>query len=215
MKNELRLLRNPFSVVAAVCDRHALRANSCFFGAHRAPLQEPKFPRAMAVAVMVLTTILPFTGCSSKNDNNAQTSSVTASNVTLTAEQRQKIQFYIVAAAKFHKTTETTGTVDFDNDQATSVLAPFGGPVSRLLVSPGDKVKAGDPLAEVDSPDFAAAISAYRKALATAQTLRRVADMDKDLIQHNGWPSAKKNRPKPTPPTPRRIATPRCKPSSR
>jgi cobalt-zinc-cadmium efflux system membrane fusion protein len=41
-------------------------------------------------------------------------------------------------------------------------------------------------LAEVDSPDFAAAISAYRKALATAQTDRRVADMDKDLLQHNG-----------------------------
>ena len=38
----------------------------------------------------------------------------------------------------------------------------------------------------MDSPDFAAAISAYRKALATAQTTRRVADMDKDLIQHNG-----------------------------
>jgi len=53
-------------------------------------------------------------------------------------------------------------------------------------VNPGDNVKAGDPLAEVDSPDFATAISAYRKALATAQTLRRVADMDKDLLQHNG-----------------------------
>ena len=36
------------------------------------------------------------------------------------------------------------------------------------------------------SPDFAAAISAYRKALSTAQTLRRVADMDKDLLEHNG-----------------------------
>ena len=127
-----------------------------------------------------------FTGCSSKVDSNTATPSVTASNVTLTAAQRQKIQLYTVAPSKFHKTMETTGTVDFDNDQATSVLAPFGGPVSRLLVNPGDKVKAGEALAEVDSPDFAAAISAYRKALATAQTLRRVADMDKDLIQHNG-----------------------------
>jgi cobalt-zinc-cadmium efflux system membrane fusion protein len=111
---------------------------------------------------------------------------VTVTNVALTAAQRQKIQLYTVAPSKFHKTTETTGTIDFDNDQATSVLAPFGGPVSRLLVSPGDQVKAGSPLAEVDSPDFAAAISAFRKALATAQTLRRVADMDKDLVQHNG-----------------------------
>jgi cobalt-zinc-cadmium efflux system membrane fusion protein len=139
-----------------------------------------------AIAIAALAILVSFTGCSSKVDTAAQPSSVAASNVTLTAEQRQKIQFYTVAPSKFHKTTETTGTVDFDNDQATSVLAPFGGPVSKLLVNPGDKVQAGDPLAEVDSPDFAAAISAYRKALATAQTLRRIADMDKDLIQHNG-----------------------------
>ena len=151
------------------------------------PLAERhKFLRALAVAVMALATLVSFTGCSSKVDSTAQTPSVTVSNVTLTAAQRQKIQLYTVALAIFHKPTETTGTVDFDNDQATSLLAPFGGPVSKLLVNPGDKVKAGDALAEVDSPDFAAAISAYRKALATAQTLRRVADMDKDLIQHNG-----------------------------
>jgi membrane fusion protein, heavy metal efflux system len=142
--------------------------------------------RAFAVAGMALLVLVSFTGCSPKVDNNAPASSVTVSNVTLTADQRQKIQLYTVAPAKFHKTTEATGAVDFDNDQATSVLAPFGGPVSRLLVSPGDQIKAGDPLAEVDSPDFAAAISAYRKALATAVTDRRVADMDKDLVQHNG-----------------------------
>jgi len=139
-----------------------------------------------ALVLLAGTMILSFTGCSSKSDSNESASSITVSNVTLSAEQKTKIQFYTVAPSTFHKTTETTGTVDFDNDQATSVLAPFGGPVSKLLVNPGDKVKAGDALAEVDSPDFAAAISAYRKALATAQTLRRVADMDKDLIQHNG-----------------------------
>lgn len=143
-----------------------------------------KFPRA--IVVMTVATVMAFTGCSPKTDSNLATSSVTVSNVTLTVAQRQKIQLYTVASSPFRKTTETTGTVDFDNDQATSVLAPFGGPVARLLVSPGQKVKAGDPLAEVDSPDFATAISTYRKTLATAQTTRRVADMDKDLIQHNG-----------------------------
>src|SRR5271170_4788052 len=145
-----------------------------------------KFPHSAAVAMMALATIASFTGCSPKSDSLPEAASVTVSNVTLTADQRQKIQIYPVTPSQFRKTTETTGTVDFDNDQATSVLAPFGGPVSRLLVSPGDHVKAGDPLAAVDSPDFATAISAYRKALATAQTLRRVADMDKDLLQHNG-----------------------------
>jgi cobalt-zinc-cadmium efflux system membrane fusion protein len=55
-----------------------------------------------------------------------------------------------------------------------------------LDVPLGARVKAGDSLAEVDSPDFATAISAYRKALATARTARLLADLDKDLLQHNG-----------------------------
>jgi cobalt-zinc-cadmium efflux system membrane fusion protein len=159
--------------------------NKLFYGMSRGELGG-KFRRALAFAVATAAMGLVFTGCSSKTDSNPETSSVTATNVTLTAAQRQNVQLYTVAPAKFHKTIDATGAVDFDNDQATSVLAPFGGPVSRLLVSPGDQVKAGDPLAEVDSPDFASAISAYRKALATAQTTRRLADMDKDLLQHNG-----------------------------
>jgi len=66
------------------------------------------------------------------------------------------------------------------------VLAPFSGPVSRLLVSPGKQVKKGDPLAVVESPDFATAVSAYHKARATAQTARRLADLDRDILEHQG-----------------------------
>src|SRR5215469_2806201 len=142
--------------------------------------------RIQVVAVVIVAMVGSLTGCSPKAENSAPTSTVTASNVTLTAAQRQNLRLYTVQPSKFRRVTEATGAVDFDNDQATTVLAPFGGPVSRLVVSLGDKVKAGDPLAEVDSPDFASAISAYRKALATAETTRRIADMDKDLIQHDG-----------------------------
>ena len=110
---------------------------------------------------------------------------MTATNVRLMAANAST-QLYTVQPSRFHRTLETTGVVDFDNDQATSVLAPFSGPVSRLLVSLGAQVKAGSPLAVVDSPDFATAISAYRKALTTAQTSRRLADLDKDLLEHNG-----------------------------
>ena len=59
--------------------------------------------------------------------------------MTLTAAQRQHIHLYTVAPTRFHKTIDTTGVVDFDNDQATSVIAPISGPVTRLLVSPGDR----------------------------------------------------------------------------
>ena len=141
--------------------------------------------RALAVAMVAMAALVSLAACSPKKDAS-QTDSDAPHNVTLTADQLQHIRLYTVAPSRFHKTIEATGAVDFDNDQATSVIAPISGPVSRLLVAPGDKVNKGAPLAMVDSSDFAAAISAYSKALATARNARRLADMDRDLLQHNG-----------------------------
>jgi membrane fusion protein, heavy metal efflux system len=147
----------------------------------------PDSARAAALAIAAAVTMsVSIAGCSAKSDTNPETRSAVPSNVKLTAAQLKNIQLYAVQPSKYQRTIETSGAVDFDNDQATSVLAPFSGPVSRLLVSLGDRVKKGDPLAEVESPDFAAAISAYSKALATAKTDRHLADLDKDLLQHHG-----------------------------
>ncbi|KRE85613.1 RND transporter [Rhodanobacter sp. Soil772] len=142
-------------------------------------------PRRRAAFVLALSALLGVAGCSSKAEPQ-QAAADTPQNVTLTPAQRQHIQLLTLTPASFHRAIETTGVVDFDNDQATSVLAPFSGPVARLLVAPGDKVHQGQPLALVDSPDFSAAISAYRKALIGAQNARRLADADKDLVQHEG-----------------------------
>ena len=146
------------------------------------PKGRRKFARALTVAVAAGAAALA--GCSPKMDNSPKSS--TASNVTLTPIQRRNIRFYTVEVVRYRKTIDTTGVVDFDNDQATSVLAPFSGPVSRLFVSPGDHVKKGQPLAAVVSPDFATAVSTYSKAIVTARNARRLADMDKDLLEHNG-----------------------------
>ncbi len=137
-------------------------------------------------AHVLIAAAFALAACSKPPAENVATAAPTVKNVTLTPAQRQNIHLYTVAASTFHKTIDTTGSVDFDNDQATSVLAPFSGPVSRTLVSLGQNVKKGDALAIVDSPDFATAIGAYRKAIATAKTARQVADTDKDLAQHNG-----------------------------
>ncbi|MFA6229733.1 MAG: efflux RND transporter periplasmic adaptor subunit [Rhodanobacter sp.] len=141
---------------------------------------------ASVFAVAASTALAALSGCSSKSDPTGQAMADTPHDVTMTAVQRQHIHLHTVASSSFHRAIETTGVVDFDNDQATSVLAPFSGPVSRLLVSPGDKVRKGQPLALVDSPDFSAAINGYRKALITARNARRLADTDKDLVQHEG-----------------------------
>ena len=144
-------------------------------------------PRRAGYFFAAMIAMLACAGCSAPGDDSvAPVASASASNVTMTPAQRQHIRLHTVAPSTFSKTVETTGIVDFDNDRATAVLAPFSGPVMRLLVSPGDKVQKGQVLAVVDSPDFAEAISTYRKALVTARNARRLADMDKDLVQHDG-----------------------------
>src|SRR5689334_17899321 len=105
-----------------------------------------------AIATAVLTVLLA--GCSPKTDSPPETQ--TADNVTITAAQRARLHVQTIRPTAFHRVIETTGTVNFDNDRATTVLAPISGPASRLLVSLGARVQAGDPLALVDSPDYAA-----------------------------------------------------------
>ena len=134
--------------------------------------------RIFAAALVLLAAA----GCSKAPDNSKNQ----PSNATLTPAQRHNITLYTVARTQYHKMFDTNGVVDFDNDHATAMLAPFSGPVSRLLVQPGDKVKKGDILAVVTSPDFATAVSAYSKALETARTDRQLADRDKDLLEHQG-----------------------------
>ncbi len=138
-----------------------------------------------AVATFVAAAACLASACSPGPQEGAA-AAYAAHDVTLTPAQRQHIRLYTVQPLAFRKAIETTGVVDFDNDQATSVLAPFSGPVTRLLVSAGDKVRKGQSLAIVDSPDFAAAVAAYDKAAATARTDRQLAEADKDLLGHQG-----------------------------
>jgi len=137
--------------------------------------------RSLAIAAMLAAAAMATAGCSPGDKKPAENSG----NVTLTQAQRQNIHLYTVAALPFRKTVETDGVVDFDQEHSTSVISPITGPVTRLIVSLGQKVKKGDPLAAVASSDFAAALSTYRKALATAATARHVADLDKDLFAHH------------------------------
>ena len=90
-----------------------------------------------------------------------------------------------VTLQSFRKTITTTGTVAFDQNRSTQVLSPISGPVSRIIANIGSHVSRGDALAMVSSPDFAAAVSAVRKADATARNARRIATLDEQLFKND------------------------------
>jgi membrane fusion protein, heavy metal efflux system len=156
------------------------------------------FPGATALALAVLAVpALLSTSCSrtpekgadpaaaAKPANPPAADSSKPRELRLTDEQRGKVRLEQAAVSSFHRTIETTGTVAFDQNRATQVLAPISGPVSRLLVEVGARVGRDQALAVVASPDFAADVSALRKAEATAKNARRVAELDEQLWKND------------------------------
>lgn len=102
-----------------------------------------------------------------------------------TAKKMQGVRTETVSVTTFQKTIDTTGTVAFNQNRSTQVLSPISGPVSRILVNVGSRVSRGEALAQVSSPDFAAAVSALRKAEASARNSRRIADLDAQLFKND------------------------------
>ena len=136
------------------------------------------------VALAAGASLLLLAACAAKDDK-AAAAEARPNNLSLSADQRAKIRVQTIETSHFRRTIETTGTVAFDADQATQVLAPISGPVSRLLVTVGKAVKKAEPLASISSPDFGTAVGAYRKAEVAARNLRRIADLDAQLFKND------------------------------
>ncbi|HWH49915.1 MAG TPA: efflux RND transporter periplasmic adaptor subunit [Gemmatimonadaceae bacterium] len=106
-------------------------------------------------------------------------------NVSITPEQRQRIHLITVQQVTYRPVVEATGNVAFNGDRSTQVLSPVSGPATRVLVSPGAVVTRGQPLANVSSPDFAAAVADYRKAQTAYRNAKRIADRDSALFKND------------------------------
>src|SRR3954471_16197006 len=129
------------------------------------------FRRALAAALALAL----IAGCSSSPDENGGATAA-VSNVRLTKAQRSHLQLYTVVPVGYRQKIEAPGTVDYDNNQATTVVSPFTGPATQIFVAQGQRVAKGQPLAAVASADLATAVGAYRKAAVAAANARRVAN---------------------------------------
>jgi cobalt-zinc-cadmium efflux system membrane fusion protein len=120
-----------------------------------------------------------------KKEETATTATTATAETQHTAKALQGVHTETVNIVSFQKTIDTTGTVAFNQNRSTPVLSPISGPVSRIMVNVGSRVSRGEALATVASPDFAAAVSALRKAEATARNARRIADLDAQLFKND------------------------------
>jgi cobalt-zinc-cadmium efflux system membrane fusion protein len=108
----------------------------------------------------------------------------TAELFSVPAEQMAHLRIVTIAPTTLARTLRITGAVAYNAFLTTPVITPVGGPVSRILVAPGDHVKLRQPLLEVSSPDYAQLRASYLKA----RDIFRVADKNfaraQDLYAH-------------------------------
>ncbi|HET9064809.1 MAG TPA: efflux RND transporter periplasmic adaptor subunit [Gemmatimonadales bacterium] len=140
----------------------------------------------LSIACLVLTAV----ACGRPTDDMAPAAPPTGDGVTLDSVQRARIATTEAVEASFHPEIRTTGTVLFDGDHSTQVIAPIAGPVSTIRVALGAEVHAGEVLATVASPDYAQAIAEYRKSDAAWRNARRVADLNQKLLETGALPRA-------------------------
>src|SRR5213080_1374673 len=114
---------------------------------------------AKLATVLAAGALLLVAACSSSPDDNSGTANAVA-NLRLTKAQLRHIHLYTVVPVGYRQRIEAPGTVDFDNNQATAVVSPFTGPVTRIFVAVGQPVAKGQALAAVASADVASAVAA-------------------------------------------------------
>ena len=88
----------------------------------------------------------------------------TAKLFSLSEDQMAHVQVVTVAPTKLTRTLRLTGAVAYNAFKTTPVITQVGGPVSRILVVPGQHVGVGQPMLEVSSPDYSQLLDAYLKA---------------------------------------------------
>lgn len=103
----------------------------------------------------------------------------------VTDEQRTRLEIITVNPTAFRSIIEATGTVAFNGDHSTQVISPISGPVVRLVAPLGAHVSAGQTLATVSSPDFAAAVASFRKAEEAARNTKRILGRNEQLFAND------------------------------
>jgi cobalt-zinc-cadmium efflux system membrane fusion protein len=122
------------------------------------------FPGPRWLALALLSLVLALASCarrgadatvSAASSSTAEISESQARLFTVPQDQMAHVQVVPVQAIRLTRVLRLTGAVAYNSFETTPVITQIGGPVSRILVSPGEEVRPGQPMLYVSSPDYA------------------------------------------------------------
>lgn len=137
--------------------------------------------------VLLLSVMMaPAAGCAGSGEGGGAPSAShpPASLFEVPAAQRAQLKLVTVLKKKVVRPVVVPALVAFDDLKTSEVTPLVSGKVARVLVHEGDRVKVGQPLLAIASPDSsdnAANLARDRSELRTKQT---ILTRDEDLYQH-------------------------------
>ena len=153
-----------------------------------------KFTRSIASALgmsLVAATILAGCGSSGRESAEKMTSYTSANSgaeatlFTVPQDQLSHIQIVTISPAPLTRTLRLSGQVAYNGFKTTPVITAVGGPVSQVLVFPGQHVRAGQPMLEVSSPDYSQLRASYLKARDSYNLADKNYQRAQDLFAHH------------------------------
>jgi membrane fusion protein, heavy metal efflux system len=133
--------------------------------------------------------MLVFVGCKEPGSNAASSNGATNSNnaelFAISQDQMSHVHVLTVQPTTLTRSLRLTGAVAYNSFRTTPVITQVSGPVSRVVVVPGQKVREGEPMLYVASPDYSQLRTNYLKAK-DAYVLAQMANARAhDLYQHH------------------------------
>jgi len=150
--------------------------------------------RTSRITTVALAFGCALAGCSSDRSERAsqmtsysaqESKSATPKLFTIPEDQMSHVQVVTIQPEKLARTLRLTGAVAYNAFKTTPVITQVGGPVSRILVVPGQHVRQGEPMLEVASPDYSQLLDTYLKARDTFRVADKNYARAQDLYQHN------------------------------
>lgn len=138
-------------------------------------------------AIFAAVFAITLAGCGHSEPNAYENTAKTATPglFTVPAEQMQHIQLYTVTPGDMKRLLRLTGTVAYNAFETTPVISSVGGPVARIVVTPGMHVKRGEPMLYVSSPDYAQLRATYLKARDAYALADKNYARSQDLYSHH------------------------------
>lgn len=139
---------------------------------------------AAASAIMLVLAGCGDSGSKVSAGSNGARSSDNAELFTISPEQMAHVEVVTVQPATLPRILRLTGAVAYNSFRTTPVITQVSGPVSRVVVVPGQQVQKGEPMLYVASPDYSQLRTNYLKAKDAYALAQKALARARDLYEH-------------------------------